>query len=253
MNYSTNDLLDLYADANFYDIEFAHRNCELPFYQSILANRKSVLEVACGTGRLTIPLFELGIPIVGTDISADMINQAQSRARAKNLDIDFQVKQATDIANRHDAIFIATNAFQHFIDHRYALAFFAACRKKLNNNGILIIDLQVPNIQKLSRDRHQSQLYKTFNMNGTEVSATIYGQYHSLAQVYEFFIDYVAEETIIKKKHVAMRMYFPQEIRHLIECSGLKIMNAYGDYRGNPISDDAEKQILVLSKSDKEN
>jgi 2-polyprenyl-3-methyl-5-hydroxy-6-metoxy-1,4-benzoquinol methylase len=50
------------------------------------------LELACGTGRITIPVAERGLDIMGIDISRKMIDQAKSKARKKNLNIYFSVK-----------------------------------------------------------------------------------------------------------------------------------------------------------------
>lgn len=247
MNYSIDKLLDLYADANFYDNEFSERDVEIPFYQSQLTSAGSVLEVACGTGRLTIPLFESGLRIAGTDISPAMIAKATEKAKTKKLSIDFQVKEATQISANYDAIFIATNAFQHFLDYSYACRFLTACKEKLNANGIVIVDLQLPNLAKLSRDYSLPLKYKQFEIKGKQVTATIKGQYHKLSQIHEFHISYSSDGILVKEKQVAMRMYFPQELLMLFEMSGLKVVKSYGDYQQSPLDESAEKQIYLLS------
>jgi len=47
---------------------------------------KSVLEVACGTGRFTVMLAERGADIVGLDISGPMLQQGREKARAAGVD-----------------------------------------------------------------------------------------------------------------------------------------------------------------------
>ena len=75
------DCLELYRDAAFYDEEFAEREFEIQFYQR-LAKRCGgpILEVACGTGRLTIPLAMAGHQIVGLDVSEPMLRLAKQKA-----------------------------------------------------------------------------------------------------------------------------------------------------------------------------
>ena len=69
------DCFDIYEDAEFYDQEFGTRSTETPFLlkQAKLAGGP-VLEVACGTGRLTLPLARAGIEITGLDISQPMLD-----------------------------------------------------------------------------------------------------------------------------------------------------------------------------------
>ena len=60
---NTDAMLDIYADAGFYDLEFATRTHEIAFFMERgLACQGHVLEIACGTGRLTLPLAGAGIP-----------------------------------------------------------------------------------------------------------------------------------------------------------------------------------------------
>src|SRR5437773_1998705 len=87
------DCLEIYEDAEFYDQEFANRNTEIPFYvkQAQLATGP-VLEVGCGTGRLTLPIARAGIDITGMDVSQPMLEQARRKAEAENLRVTW-VKQ----------------------------------------------------------------------------------------------------------------------------------------------------------------
>ena len=80
------DCMDIYDDAEFYDQEFANRGHEIPFFlkQAKLAGGP-VLEVACGTGRITLPIARAGVEIAGLDISRPMLERARRKAEAEHL------------------------------------------------------------------------------------------------------------------------------------------------------------------------
>jgi SAM-dependent methyltransferase len=65
---------------------------------------KNVLEIACGTGRFTVMLAERGANVVGLDISAEMLDQARSKARAAGVDgnVDFMRGDAGRLPFRDD-------------------------------------------------------------------------------------------------------------------------------------------------------
>jgi ubiquinone/menaquinone biosynthesis C-methylase UbiE len=73
------DYPSLYSDAQRYDlVEGAYATGDfLDFYRRQIARYgEPILELACGSGRLTIPLIESGIQITGLDISEEMLNLA---------------------------------------------------------------------------------------------------------------------------------------------------------------------------------
>ncbi len=61
---------------------------DIPFYlNQVRKYGEPVLELACGTGRITIPLAEQGIQITGLDITDSMLAQAKKKAAGNGLNI----------------------------------------------------------------------------------------------------------------------------------------------------------------------
>ncbi|MCW8877002.1 MAG: class I SAM-dependent methyltransferase [Kangiellaceae bacterium] len=248
MNYSKHELLNLYSDADFYDAEFKDRRIEIEFYKKLCSGKEKVLEVACGTGRITIPLAKSGINISGTDISKEMIANANKNARKANAFIDFSTEDARFTNGKFDLIFIATNAFQHFLSYDDALEFLNACYSSLNLGGSLVIDLQIPNVEKLARNQDEIRAYKKFTYQKELVEARLRSCYYNLSQIYHFEIEYLQGDRLIKRKDVAMRMYFPQELRLLFETTGFTIAKEYGSYGFSSLNESSDKQIYVLER-----
>src|SRR5580692_11809206 len=74
------EMRNLYDNARHYDALFPGPK-DLPFYQrQIAAHGGPVLELACGTGRLTVPLAAAGVDITGIDRSPSMLEAARDRA-----------------------------------------------------------------------------------------------------------------------------------------------------------------------------
>jgi 2-polyprenyl-3-methyl-5-hydroxy-6-metoxy-1,4-benzoquinol methylase len=73
--------IPFYRDGRQYDA--LHRNLpfnDVPFYTGEAKESGGpVLELACGTGRLTIPIAQSGVAIVGLDSSASMLKHARSK------------------------------------------------------------------------------------------------------------------------------------------------------------------------------
>ena len=89
---------DLIYDAAIYDGLNTFLD-DLKFYKKWLPKDKEakILELCCGTGRLTIPFAKEGYNITGVDYTASMLNQAIVKAEKEHLSIDFVEKNDIEI------------------------------------------------------------------------------------------------------------------------------------------------------------
>ena len=81
---------DLIYDANIYDGMNTSMD-DLQFYKRWLPKNKDarILELCCGTGRLTLPIAKDGYDISGVDYTASMLHQAKMKAAEAGLRINF--------------------------------------------------------------------------------------------------------------------------------------------------------------------
>jgi SAM-dependent methyltransferase len=76
------------AYAPFYDWENARTlgRRDVPFWRNLARHvGGTVLELGCGTGRISLPLARAGVPLVGIDRSEPMLARARQRARRSRL------------------------------------------------------------------------------------------------------------------------------------------------------------------------
>jgi SAM-dependent methyltransferase len=242
------DCLPLYEDAFLYDQEFRDRKHEIPFYRRHAeVSAGPVLEIACGTGRLTLPIAAAGIRIAGVDASAPMIAQARRKALDAKLTVDWYVQDARSMElNRRFALaFIATNALQHLHDLASLHAFFSRARSHLRPDGLLIIDVFNPMIAKLARGFGVPYSHKEFSLlDGRHVEVEADSEYLSDAQVLHFILTYRHERQIIYTKDVRMRCFFPEELLALCHLSGFEVVGRFGNYDETPFLASSPKQLV---------
>jgi SAM-dependent methyltransferase len=82
---------------------------ELAFYQGCIARfGQPALDLACGTGRLLIPLLRAGLDVDGCDISADMLAHCRIKAAQARLapQLYAQAMHALDLPRQYRTIYI---------------------------------------------------------------------------------------------------------------------------------------------------
>ena len=89
---------DFYDYPDLYDA-LLPVGAEVPFYVDLARQQAgAVLELACGTGQLTIPIALQGLPTVGLDQSRAMLDAAKRRASAVSASVAFLQGDMRDFA-----------------------------------------------------------------------------------------------------------------------------------------------------------
>lgn len=131
----------------FYDADkkFASDD-ELKLYQEFFSKDDILFEPMCGSGRLLIPLMQLGYTVHGIDRSLAMLNSCKLRANALNL---YPVLFEDDISNfkttqKYNGVVIPFGSFQLFYPRKNAYHALEKFYDLLLLNGKLVLDLFVP-------------------------------------------------------------------------------------------------------------
>jgi SAM-dependent methyltransferase len=243
------DCLPLYEDAEFYDSEFSRRDREIPFFRkhAHLAHGP-VLEVACGTGRITLPIARDGVDITGLDISRPMLDRARQKAVAENLYLPWveQDCRFIELPQKFALIFSATNAMQHLLDVASANAFLQSARRALQPGGHLILDVFNPDPAKLARPATERYLHKTISVAGQDdIRVETASHYRADTQILHFDLFYLRGPELLRAKQVNMRCFFPEELLALCQWNGLEVLQRFGNYDESAFTADSPKQILI--------
>jgi len=90
------------------------RDSELKIIQKYITPWSSILDIWCGTGRTTIALDKLWYQMTGIDITPEMIQNAQKIVAQRDLSINYEVGDATQLSyadNSIDNILFLTNGW----------------------------------------------------------------------------------------------------------------------------------------------
>jgi cyclopropane fatty-acyl-phospholipid synthase-like methyltransferase len=138
--------------AEFYDEDMGRNNDgrDIAWYvaQSRAAGARSILELGCGTGRVTLPLAAAGFDVVAVDCSAPMLRELDGKAAAANLSARIRTVAMDmgrwNLATQFDAILCPFSAFTYLVDDEDRSRMLAGVRACLAPGGVLLMDTFVP-------------------------------------------------------------------------------------------------------------
>ena len=101
-----------------------------------------LLDLACGTGSLSVELSKMGFEVIGTDASYDMLSEAQNKAAENGENIMFlcQKMEETDLYGSVRAIVCALDSINHVTDYELVKKTFKNLKNFLDTDGIIIFD-----------------------------------------------------------------------------------------------------------------
>lgn len=243
----------LYSDPERYDLvegAFAEGKF-LEFYlRQIALYGEPVLELACGSGRLTIPLAEAGMRITGLDNSKDMLALATSKASDRGVELPLVPGDMRNfyLDQEFKFIFVAAQSLTHLHTRREIEDCFSCVRRHLVGDGRFLLELFNPSVKLLARDpgkRYRVGEYEDQKAGKRRVSVTEEVRYDAATQISRILWFFRDERAVKAARSFEMRQFFPQEIDALLVYNGFLIDRKYGDYDENQFGHDSPKQLIV--------
>jgi SAM-dependent methyltransferase len=209
-----------------------------------------VLDLACGSGRLTIPLVQAGLQVVGGDLSPEMLQRARRTAEAQAIELELVQLDMRDFdlsRRTFDTIIVAMNSILHLHNLDDFRMFFRSAARHLSQDGRLVFDAFVPKIAMLSCDHNKRQFVGRAihdTLGNVTVEETI--RYDSLTQISH--VDWYWSTDVEKdfwRTPLQMRAIFPQEMPLLIALGGLRLAERFGDFDRSPFVAGSRRQVCV--------
>ncbi|MCP9612366.1 class I SAM-dependent methyltransferase [Coprobacter tertius] len=240
---------DLIYDADIYD-GMNTQTDDLQFYKQWLPRNKDarILELCCGTGRLTIPIAEEGYNISGVDYTPSMLERAKAKAQEAALEIEFT---EADIRNmnlqkKYDLVFIPFNSIHHLYQNEDLFKTFSVVKNHLKTGGLFLLDCFNPNIRYIvDHEKKQTEIARYTTQNGRKIQIKQKMRYERKTQINRIEWHYYINGEFDSVQNLDMRLFFPQELNSYLEWNGFKIIHKFGSFKGDLFYDNSEKQIFV--------
>ena len=242
----------LYRDGKHYDAKNKHYTGDISFYVNQAKKiGQPVLELACGTGRITIPIADQGWEITGIDISTGMLKKAAEKSKShQSIQWLQEDIRKFDLNQKFKLIILPFNAIAHLHPLEDLETCLASVKKHLQKNGRFILDFFNPNFKFLIIDNKQPRLAAKYPdpYSDETVILTEINTYDAATQINHIKWHYKIGEKE-STNELNMRIYYPQELDALLKYNGFNIEEKYGDFDESPFASSSLKQIIICKHS----
>ena len=252
--------MSTYVDyAEYYDVDHSPQ-IDIPFYLEYAQQCGSpVLELACGTGRVLIPLAEAGLEMYGIDLSENMLAHCRRKVAERDLGDRAHLVLADmssyDLPRKDIALaYVPVRSFMHLHTQEAQLACLRCTYEHLRPGGTFIVDVYAPSYRMLAQEpdrpffvRRESPLPG----GGRLLRRDRFVRNDLLMQVQHYeirFEEYDAAGALVRERvlHLSTRYTFRYELQLLFERAGFEVVNLFRDYDKNAY--DGTGEIIAVAR-----
>ena len=242
--------------AAFYDWENAQTvmRRDVAFWQRLAAAADGpVLELGCGTGRITVPVARSGARVIGIDRSLPMLERASRKLRRGRLTRDALLLRG-DIRSlpfrraRFPLVMAPYGILQSLTREQDLTATLASVARVMPKGGRFGIDL-VPELPRWSE--YEARKTMSGRMAGGTVSLVESVTQDRARRLTTFNQRYVTTRDGVRRQHrftLTFRTLSIRQMSHRLERAGFAIDVVLGDYQGGPWDDRADVWIILAHK-----
>ena len=206
-----------------------------------------ILDLACGTGRMTLELASRGYDMTGVDLSTEMLDVARTLAEEAGHDILWlcQDMREFELYGTVDAVVSCLDSINHITEYEDLVKCFSLVHNYLIPEGIFIFDVNGKfKFENIYADR-------TYTMEEEGAVCIWENDYDSESRLCDFYITLFKEDETGKYARYddleTERMYTLAEIKSALSETGMEFIGAYSDFDFRD-GDDHSERIYIVAK-----
>ncbi len=241
-----------YLSPEFYDVAYGWYQDDIPFYVELAKGAGgAVLEVACGTGRVLLPILEAGVDVCGFDLRPGFLEALRRKAQAAGLEAHVFQADMRDFTmpRRYALVIVPFRAFLHNLTTEDQLRTLRCCREHLEPGGRLVLDLFHPSFSRLVEPDGRWCLEKTYAHPETGAALATWSMTKTDRVNQTRHVQMELREsgprgtTVLHRHAFDLRWIWKAEMELLLRVAGFTRWQVAGGFDGRPLRKDTDLMI----------
>lgn len=212
-------------------------------------SRGLLLDLACGTGSVSVRLAKKGYEVIGVDLSPEMLSEAQNKAYSAGQNILFlcQDMTALDLYGTVDAAVCTLDGLCHLPDEESVQAALRKVSLFMNPGGVFLFDVN-------SVYKHRAVLgNNTFVYDTDDVYCvwqnTLLPDGVTVQMDLDFFEPVSDEGDYVRQSERFTERAYPREtLEAMLKKAGFTVLDVFDGYSEKPAQDTSERLLFAVRK-----
>ncbi len=222
------------------------------FQKFCIMKPELVLDMACGTGNLTLELAKRGYDMTGIDMSPDMLSCAMEKSAECGISPLWvcQDMRAFELYGTMDVILCTMDSLNYLLNAADMTQVFRLVRNYLNPGGLFVFDMNTP--YKLEHVLGNNLFYEIRD----DITYLWRNEYLPTEKICNFDLTFFVREAedIYRRleEEQQQKAWSVEEVRRLLQKAGLELLDVYGAFTQDAPSDQTERVFYITRRPGEE-
>ena len=205
-----------------------------------LAGPGPALELGIGTGRIALPLSRRGVPVHGIELSPDMAAQLRAKPGGDDIPVTIGDFATTAVADTFSIAYLVRNTIMNLTTQDDQVACFGNVAAHLEPGGCFVIEVMIPELQRLP----PGETVRAFKLTPTHLGFETY----DVATQITFSHHYLMTDGKLEMFSAPFRYVWPSELDLMARIAGMTLRERWTDWDRTPFTSDSRTHVSVWEK-----
>jgi SAM-dependent methyltransferase len=206
-----------------------------------LAGDGAALELGIGTGRIALPLSQRGVRVHGIDLSTAMVARLWAKPGAEEIGVTIGDFATTEVEGTFSVAYLVFNTINNLTTQDEQVACFQNVAAHLEPGGCFVIEVGVPDLQRLPR----GESYRPFRVSADRLG---FDEYDVVSQGM-ISHHYRVVDGQLDVLSVPFRYVWPSELDLMARIAGMRLRERWSGWKGEPFTSLSTKHVSVWEKA----
>ena len=206
-----------------------------------LAGDGAALELGIGTGRIALPLARRGVRVHGIDLSEAMVARLRDKPGGEELDVTIGDFATTPVEGTFSVAYLVFNTIMNLTTQDEQVACFRNVAEHLEPGGCFVIEVGVPDLQRLPR----GETVRPFHVSTTKLG---FDEYDVVSQGL-ISHHYRVLEGELEVLSIPFRYVWPAELDLMARLAGMTLRERWSGWKREPFTSESTQHVSVWQKT----
>ena len=203
-----------------------------------LATGGRALELAIGTGRVAVPLAERGVPVIGIELSAPMVDRLRTKVDEATVPVVLGDMATSRAPGEFTLVYLVFNTISNLLTQAEQVACFRNAARHLAPGGRFVIELWVPDLRRLP----PGQQATVFGSEPGYIGLDTYDVLQQHVVSHHFRFGDGTQARLFRSPH---RYIWPAELDLMAQLAGFELESRHADWAGAEFTGESRSHVSV--------